>query len=139
MDLLARREHSRLELQQKLGRRFKDHELIAEQIDRLADENLQSDMRMAEAFANARAGRGQGPLKIRAELRNKGVSDDLIADALCEVEADWYELAALAASKKFGELAPGTLGEDRKLLGRLSRFLQQRGFSYEHISAVTNG
>ena len=55
MDLLARREHARGELQTKLQRRFADAELVAGVLDDLAAENLQSDARYAESLQIGRA------------------------------------------------------------------------------------
>lgn len=67
MDLLARREHSRQELQLKLGRRFDvEPEIISRVVDQLAREGLQSNQRLAEAYLRYRSNRGQGPLKIKA-------------------------------------------------------------------------
>ena len=54
MDFLARREHSRRELRQKLLRRFKAPELIDTQLNRLTEENLQSDSRYAGSFLRQR-------------------------------------------------------------------------------------
>ena len=131
MDLLARREHSRLELHEKLSRRFAGcQELIQSETEKLTAEGLQSDARLAEAYVRARSNRGQGPRKIRMELRQKGISDDLILSAFNECETDWFELAAMASLKKFGA-EPAT---DMKERARRGRFLQQRGFDFEHIS-----
>ncbi|MEK9868841.1 MAG: regulatory protein RecX, partial [Gammaproteobacteria bacterium] len=104
MDLLARREHSRLELEQKLRKRFSDRlETIETELDKLAAEGLQSDERLAEAFIRARSNRGQGPSKIRMELRSKGLSDAAISLAFEAIAVDWYELVHEVAQKKFGD------------------------------------
>ena len=152
MDLLARREHSRLELMQKLGKRFPGESALIEQsVDRLADEGLQSDARLAEAFIRARSNKGQGPVKIRSELRGKGVSDAVIGLAMEECEIDWVEQAGRVAARKFarGQIHVG--GDDDVFSmeevfsmrnaaasekARVSRFLQQRGFSFDHISSL---
>lgn len=133
MNHLARREHSRLELVRKLQQRFGDlAALIEAELDRLESENLQSDARLAEAFIRARSNRGQGPIKIRMELRGKGVKDDLISIAFEQSAIDWFQLADSVARKKFGDSGPSDLKER----ARLSRFLQQRGFSHDHISNI---
>ncbi len=49
MDLLARREHSRLELYQKLKQKKFEPNIINTELDKLSDEGLQSDERFAEA------------------------------------------------------------------------------------------
>ena len=139
MDLLARREHSRQELGQKLLRRFSgQQDAIDIEIDRLNEEGLQSDSRLAEAFIRSRVNRGQGPVKIRAELRQKGVSDGDISLAMEACEVDWFEQARDAADRKFG--ATLAIDEDydeaMRLKAKVSRFLQQRGFTFDHISRL---
>jgi len=131
MDLLARREHSRLELQTKLGKRFDvdPHDIIA-QVERLEAEGLQSDRRLAEAYIRARSNRGHGPVKIRVELRVKGVDDELSAAAFDGCGIDWSALAAEVAVRRFGEDPIIDLKEK----ARRGRFLLQRGFSFDHIN-----
>ncbi|MFN3238509.1 MAG: regulatory protein RecX [Pseudomonadales bacterium] len=101
------------------------------QIERLRDEGLQSDSRLAEAFIRSRANRGQGPVKIKMELRQKGIADGLISEALATADQDWFELASQVAERKFREPP-----QDPKDKARRSRFLQQRGFTFDHISAL---
>lgn len=131
MDLLARREHSRGELVTKLRRRFPAFpEWIDEVIEKLADENLQSDARMAEAFVRSRINRGQGPRKVKAELRGRGIDDYDIELALEECEPDWHALAEQVYRKRFGDAPPA----DQKERAKRLRFLEGRGFSFDHIS-----
>ena len=144
MDLLARREHSKKELLDKLGKRFltkipRDHlsafqEITREQIEQLASEGLQSDFRLAENFIRSRIGRGQGPLKIRLELRAKGIDEAVMDIAFEQTEVCWAELAESVLVKRFGNTACG----DFKEKARRSRFLQQRGFSYDQFSGLLN-
>ena len=145
MGLLARREHSRYEIIVKLARRFGDNpELIEQEVGKLTDEGLQSDRRLAEAFIRASTNRGRGPVKIKIELRAKQVGDEIISIAFEECGVDFLALAQLVAVKKFGgELGnvadTGTLDLktlDIKTKARISRFMQQRGFSYDHISSL---
>ena len=140
MDLLARREHSRLELSQKLGRRFPhQRELLEDEISILETEGLQSDARLAGAFVRVRTSRGQGPVKIRMELRGKGVPDEAISLALEQCGIDWFELVSEVALKKYGDHFRQENVSQRaslKTKAKVSRFLQQRGFSFEHISSL---
>jgi regulatory protein len=135
MDLLARREHSHHEIVLKLTRRFGDHpEFFEQEIGKLTNEGLQSNRRLAEAYIRSRTNRGQGPVKIRMELRAKKVGDETISTAFEECGIDFSELAQSVAGKKFGdELGKAT---DMKTRARISRFMQQRGFSYDHISCL---
>jgi regulatory protein len=128
MNLLARREHSLGELRQKLLRRFDDETLLETQLQKLVEENLQSDDRYAQSFARQRAGRGYGPGRVRQEMRRKALSDDAINRAFEAAELDWWALAEAVYRKKFGE--PGRV--ELKEKARRIRFLQYRGFAADH-------
>lgn len=130
MNYLARREHSRLELEQKLARKEFEQAEISAALDRLVDDGLLSDARFAESFVHARRQRGNGPLKIQAELKMRGVNETIIHQYLDAQQPLWYELACRVRSKRFGEGLPGEY-EQRM---RQARFLQQRGFSHEQIN-----
>jgi regulatory protein len=145
MDLLARREHSRYEILVKLTRRFGDNPKLYEQeVGKLTDEGLQSDFRLAEAFIRARTNRGRGPVKIKTELRAKQVDDEIISIAFEGCGVDFTGLARAVAVKKFGRelcevadietLFMETL--DIKTKSRIARFMQQRGFSSDHICSL---
>ena len=106
--------------------------MIEEELIKVRDEGLQSDARLAEALIRSRVGRGQGPVKIKAELRGKGLSDSEIELALEIGEFDWFQLIIQVSRKRYGEVPPSSAKERAKR----SRFLQQRGFSFEHISSL---
>ncbi len=129
MDLLSRREHSLRELRQKLTRRFGDEDLIEHELQRLVDENLQSDKRFAESFLRQRISRGHGPVRIRQEMRQRGMSDSQIDAALQEEDPNWYDLAQETYRRKYGELSP----EDIREKAKRSRFMQYRGFGLEYF------
>ena len=109
MDLLARREHSRLELERKLEARGLESGAVAQALDELECDGLLDDGRFAESFVAARARKGQGPVRIRAELRERGVDEADTARGLAEAGADWNEIAARARSKRFGRSCTGGL------------------------------
>jgi regulatory protein len=129
MDLLARREHSSRELHHKLRRRFGDTPSIEKVLSRLAEENLQSDERYAASYVRQRAARGYGPVRIRQEMREKGLDRSAIATALERAQVDWRRLAAEVSRKKFGETPPGDASER----ARRSRFLHYRGFDADDV------
>ncbi len=132
MDLLARREHSGRELRDKLARRFSSAEQIEVEILRLSEEGLQSDARFAQSFVRQRIGRGHGPLRIRQELKQRGIADAQINEAFACEPTDWVTLAEEVLRRRFGEGG----AEDIKDRARRQRFLQYRGFSYEHFAAA---
>ena len=130
MDYLSRREHASHELFQKLiAKREYEASEISEALARLSDQGLLSDERFTEAFINQRISKGSGPLKIRTELRQKGVSDAMIEAFLEQHNAIWYESALAVRIRKYGSERPSDLKET----ARQTRFLQSRGFSTEHI------
>ncbi len=132
MDLLARREHTKVELVRKLSARDMAGPVVDEVLEALAAENLQSDERFAESFVAARAGKGQGPVRIRAELRDRGVDAALMDTALDGGDHDWVALARAARRKKFGPAEPEEL-RDR---ARQMQFLGYRGFTSEQVRAA---
>jgi regulatory protein len=133
MNLLARREHARKELVQKLRKKFSAiPEIVEEELDKLRAEGLQSDARLAEVFIRSRVNRGQGPVKIKMELRGKGVDDDTLARAFETCEVNWFAHVEQVARRRFGDSVPS----DAKERARRGRFLQQRGFNFDHIGSL---
>ncbi|MGC3872776.1 regulatory protein RecX [Halomonas sp. GXIMD04776] len=128
--LLARREYSRVELERRLAAKGHASDDIAESLDALASEGLQSDARFAEIFLRSHIARGQGPLKVRAELGERGVDRELIRATLAEADAagelDWFSLACEVLAKRFE--GPGSTPRER---ARRERFLAGRGFDFE--------
>ena len=136
LNLLAQREQTALELKQKLGRRFPEYApLLDGVIERLQEQGLQNDSRMAEAYVRYRVQRGQGPMKIRSEMIQKGLTGSDIDTAFRRQAPDWIALATAALQKRFGAVDESER-LDRKERAKRSRFLQQRGFHYEQISAA---
>lgn len=132
MDLLTGREYSREELRIKLSKKFDDQSLIAVVIAKLVEDNLQSDKRFAEAFIRSKVNRGQGEIRIRNELSQRGISDELYLEAIENCRVDWFALAQDIALHKFGVDQP----IDRSERAKRVRFLQYRGFTYDQISHV---
>jgi regulatory protein len=127
--LLAIREHSRLELTRKLEARGFGAAEIAQALDRLDAEGALDETRLAEQFIAERAARGFGPLRIRAELLRKGLSDDLIDPHLHAMRDDWGDYMAELYDRRFGSEPP----PDHAEYVRRGRFLEQRGFPPEMI------
>ena len=129
MDLLARREHSAHELRQKLKQREFDSDEIEQALERLQQDNLQSDSRFTESYINHRKNAGLGPLKIMLELGRKGVDGELINDHMSALATDWDELLERQRLKKYGQEIPTDYAQKMKQ----ARFLQNRGFSPESV------
>jgi regulatory protein len=89
------------------------------------------DARFAENFVSYRAARGQGPARIRQDLKALGIPSELLDSAIAQ-GADWAGLCRRARVRKFGPQPPGAWAEK----ARQARFLQYRGFSSDHIRLV---
>ena len=132
LDLLARREHSRLELERKLSARGFAAELITPALDRLEHEGLLAATRFTESFIRTRVAKGQGPHRIRAELAARGVAATEAEELLAAAEVDWGALAGDVRRKRFGPERPA----DFKDRARQVRFLEYRGFDRAAIEAA---
>ena len=125
LSLLARREHARCELAEKLARRF-DADSIAAALDELAQNGMLCDLRFARAYLRE-TGNKFGREKLREKLLSRGVSEGDIAAALSEIGGDECQRAAAALSAKYG----GAKLAEEKSRARAARFLGARGFAEE--------
>lgn len=135
MNLLARRDHSAAELEQKLRRRFEDGEQVRGVVRQLQHDGLQSDACFAESYTRYRASRGFGAGRIRIELRQKGVDDVTAENALQQADINWQALLRQQFEKKFAACRPESLAEKAKQM----RFFQHRGFSRDSVNALWAG
>lgn len=90
---------------------------------------MQSDERYTESYVNMRRNRGYGPLKIKQELQQRGVSTELVEAYVEFNDRVWLETARQAYEKKFGGKTLDTANERAKRM----RFLQSRGFTGDII------
>lgn len=129
MRLLARREHSIDELRRKLLSKGYAPNSVEPVVEKLVGKRLVSDERFTAGFVHRHAKRGQGPVRIRAELRQQGIPEAQIEQELRRSEVDWQRLAGEVRRRKFGVALPRGLSERAKQ----SRFLQYRGFDADQI------
>ena len=129
---LARREYSRLELQQKLS--IHAHVfapgVLDEVLDKLEQAGYLSAQRAVEQIIRNRRSRF-GNQRILHELKTKGFDDHAIDVVLPELQASESEAAMAVWRKKFGVL-PDSQEERAKQI----RFMMSRGFSMKMINQV---
>lgn len=133
LGLLARREHSRRELKQKLERGGFARDESAVALERLGDQGYQDDDRFAASLFRSRAGQGYGPARIRAELRSQGVSDATIRELMENNDIDWHDLAASQLRRRYG--GPSADPAER---ARRAQFLLRRGFAAATVRGLTH-
>jgi regulatory protein len=125
--LLTRRDYSQAELSAKLNQYAIDADEVAKLVEELAQQNYQSDQRVAELTLASQIRKGKGLQRIKQTLKAKHLDAELISHELQEV--DWLEQAYQLKIKKFGE----TVEKDQKLKAKQVRFLQYRGFDMDVI------
>jgi regulatory protein len=130
--LLARHDHPGGALRAKLASQGFDAAVVDTAVAELASEGVVNDERYAHNYVAYHAARGQGPVRIAAELKAMGLQAQLIELALASAP-DWGTLARQARTARFGPAPPADWPEK----ARQARFLQYRGFSADHIRAAT--
>jgi regulatory protein len=133
LGLLARREHSTRELKTKLAVRGHAVGEATEAIERLKEQQYQSDDRFAASLARRRGAQGYGPRRIGAELKSHGLNDAAIRAVIAEVDLDWTAMASAQSRKRFGTRVAADPAERAKR----ADFLLRRGFDPATVRAVT--
>jgi regulatory protein len=133
LGLLARREHTRSELQRKLAAHAEDPQELSDLLDDLAHRGWLSDARFAAALVQGKQAKF-GATRLAYELRERGVADSLIREQLASLKETELERARQVWQAKFG--APP---EDAKARAKQMRFLQSRGFSLDVIGKLLRG
>lgn len=131
--LLARRDHTRLELARKLAPHIEDDAELQALLDDFTARGWLSEGRVVAELVCAQRAR-LGPARIRQVLLQKGVVEELIAPAILDLKATELEAARAVWARKF-KTPPQTAAER----ARHVRFLQGRGFSVGIALRVTRG
>lgn len=132
LEYLGKREYSYAELGQKLKTYADDGDDIPALLEDFKARGWLSDARFTEQIVHARQSKF-GSAKIAHELREKGVSDDLIADAIEQVKDNELDNATEVWRKKF-KISP----KSREEWAKQARFMQSRGFGFDTIKKVLN-
>jgi regulatory protein len=130
LEYLGKREHSAIELGQKLKHYAEESDDIPALLADFKTRGWLSDARFTEQLINARKVKF-GSNKVAHELREKGIADDLIIDAVSAMQETELERATEVWRKKFNQVAT-----DRNEWAKQARFLQSRGFSFDTIKKV---
>jgi regulatory protein len=129
--LLTARARTRAQLAAQLTKRGFPEEVSGRVLDRLAEVGLVDDQDFAEQWVRSRhLNAGKGKRALAAELRTKGVDDEVIAEALADVDADAERGRAeqLVADKLRRERLSDD-ADDVKVARRLVGMLARRGYS----------
>lgn len=127
--LLTNREHSCLELKNKLLQKGLPRDKVEAVLAELEQQKLLNDNRFCEIFIRSRIAKGQGPLRIKEELRQRGIVPEMVDHHFNDAAIDWREQILAVRQKRFGKQWPKDFNERAKQI----RFLQYRGFDLEQI------
>lgn len=130
--MLARREHSRHEIIQKLKEKEFAPALCYQQLQLFINRNLQSDTRYAESYVRSCYLKGKGPNVIRQQLKQHDIESSECNDILKSDDYDWFDAACRVREKKYGRDLPKDFADKQKQM----RFLQYRGFEQAHIQVA---
>jgi regulatory protein len=131
--LLSQREHSRLELERKLVEHETEPGQLAKALDELQARGFISEERVVESVVHRRAGK-LGTSRVRQELLSKGLSTEVMANALEHLRSTELARAREVWRRKFGESVT-----DPKDKARQIRFLVSRGFAADVVRRVVQG
>ena len=135
--LLAMREHSEQQLYKKLAQREFDEIEICDSIEQLKSENFLSDYRFAESYLRSRKLKLYGPVRIRLELKERGVAANIITTVMQQNDdddsiEDWFAIMQQAYDRKYGN----SKAEDYNEKAKRCRYLQNRGFENSQITEL---
>jgi regulatory protein len=128
LDALARRDYASEDLRLKLTEKGYDAAVVASLLEALRAEKLLDDFRYMENFVAYHAARGQGPTRIRMDLRRHGLQGPVVEDYLGSFP-DWIAQLKTVRQKKFGAALPKNYVDRQKQ----AKFLGYRGFTSAQI------
>lgn len=125
--MLGRRPLSAAMLEQKLRDKQFDPDAAEYAVERMRVIGAIDDDAFAELILRSYTRKGCGMMRIRQELRRRGVPDDIASDALDGFEPDWDAMQKLLDKRLHGDVS------DRRECEKAMAALQRRGFSYSQI------
>ena len=130
--LCSRREYCVSDIRTKLMKELEgDAQKVEIALNKLKEERYVDDLRYATAYARDKAAiSGWGATKIRYMLSAKGVSKEVVSEALNEVD----ETKASSRLEKLLENKYKSLKDDPQWKIKLLRFALGRGYSYDEVN-----
>lgn len=134
LNLISYRPRSAKEVSDHLRRKSFAEAARDHAIHRLQELGYLDDAEFARFWVESRmAHRPRGKRALAWELREKGIADAIIEDALARIASDETAVARAAAHKRAATIATADYDTFRRKLGT---FLARRGFSYEVVEQV---
>lgn len=128
INLLARKQMSRRELERKLGEWEASEEECAAICDRMEELGFLDDGEYAARLVRHYSAKGYGERKLRDELYRRGIPREFWEEALAQAEDSAQAIDAFVEKKLAGKTV------DQKELKKVSDALARRGYSWSDIS-----
>jgi regulatory protein len=134
LQFLAVRNRSAKEVSAYINKKSGDNQSLADAVNhKISHFNLLNDELFAVNWTEMRHQQGKGPLVITAELKHKGIDQNLINQALATIPPNlWRTSAQNVVSKKIHSQKISSQAEKAKIY----RYLYSRGFPSSTIYAV---
>lgn len=133
LNFLSYRPRSAKEVEKNLKKHKTDPQVIEQVLERLQRGKLVDDGNFAQLWVENRSEfRPRGRQALRMEMRQKGITDEIIEETLQDLDEE--ELAYRAAEKQVRKYKSLEWQDYRK---KMSGFLARRGFPYAIIKPVT--
>lgn len=133
LKLLAMRDMSRSQFEQKLAAKEFTREEIAGAVDWCVAEGWLNEVRYAESMAR-RLAQKYGASRVAQTLKQKGLGEEVIADTVAAIKNGEFYRAQQVWSRKFDALP-----DSAEARAKQSRYLQSRGFGFAIIRRVMSG
>ena len=128
--MLAMRLMSRGMLEKRMAQAGYDREIIRLAADKFEELGAIDDSEYARLFAADRSARGWGEVRIAGELRRRALGEDIIREALSELDNPSAEIERFIRQRTGG----GQVG--RKKADKIGAALIRKGFRWEDIRPV---
>lgn len=131
-DIVARKMVTECELRTKLADKGYDEVICDIVINTMQEYNYINDYDYCLAYFDYGTSKGWGKLKIRSELKRKGVSDEVLSDAFSEFEDCPEDRVFDILERKFSDCD----FSDYKQKQKIFRFFASRGFDFDSINTA---
>jgi regulatory protein len=132
--LLDYRPRSSKEIERRLMKAGFEEEVVAETLRRLEEVGFIDDAEFARMWINHR--KAVGKTRIKWELRQKGVSTEVVEEALSGIDPETEYQSAMKAAR--ARWAKDKSPDERTRRRRLAAHLQRKGFGWDVINSVLN-
>lgn len=136
---LSGRNHSKLELRNKLLKKKYNKNFISAVINDLEDQNYLCDYDFATGYFRTLSKKKRGLLKIKSDLYKKGVTREIVEQVVKGHEEDsiFIQSALELGERKYNLLQRKDLTKN-KIIQKIYNYLSSRGFSSRNIMEVIN-